>query len=126
MFIFLRNVSLASATQFVRSFIHYLPTRVAALLLWICAEKSRMVALLHDDVRDARAVGGLELKAGLSNAGQLVLQHVLKLSLANAVSVDYDSEWLKAARGPVESHEVFLDHVGEILNYFHSVGLNFD
>ena len=85
-----------------------------------------MVALLHNDIRDAWAVGGLELKAGFSNAGQLVLQHVLKLSLANAVTVDYDSEWLEATRGPVESHEVFRYHVGEILNYFHSVGLNFD
>ena len=85
-----------------------------------------MVALLHDDVSDAWAVGRLELEAGLPDAGQLVLQHVLKFSLADAVAVDYDSEWLEATRGPVESHEMFLDHVGEILNYFHSVGLNFD
>ena len=85
-----------------------------------------MVALLHDDVSDARAVGRLELEARLPDPGQLVLQNVLKLSLADAVAVDYDSERLEATRGPVESHEVFLDHVGEILNYFHSVGLNFD
>ena len=84
------------------------------------------MALLDYDVRDARAVGRLDLKARLSYRREFILQHMLELSFTNAVPVYYDSERLKATRRPVESHEVFFYHVCEILNYFHPCALNFD
>lgn len=50
--------------------------RFAHLILFVGAEQSRVMPLLHHDEGDARRVGVFQPHARLSNAAQFVLQYL--------------------------------------------------
>ena len=56
------------------------------------------------------------LDAGLPDGGELVLQDVCELALADAVPVHDDAVGLVAARALVEHHEVLPHHDGQVLD----------
>ena len=56
------------------------------------------------------------LDARLPEGGQLVLEDVCELSLADAISVHDDAVRLVAARALVEHHEVLPHHGGQVLD----------
>ena len=109
---------------------------LAALLLLVRAEEARVVALLHHDEGDPWFVVWLQLQAimmtipssgslivivthldaGLPDGGELVLQDVCELALADAVPVHDDPVRLVAARALVEHHEVLPHHGGQVLD----------
>ena len=49
---------------------------LSGLFFLVWAEESGVMALLNDDEGDAGLVVGLQLDAGLTNGGQLVLQNL--------------------------------------------------
>ena len=109
---------------------------LAALLLLVRAEEARVVPLLHHDEGDPWFVVWLQLQAimmtipssgslivivthldaGLPDGGELVLQDVCELALADAVPVHDDPVRLVAARALVEHHEVLPHHGGQVLD----------
>jgi hypothetical protein len=82
--------------------------RFANHVLTIGAEEPSVVALLNDDVRDARAVIALQFDTRLSNRRQLVVQHFLELSLGHGVAIKDDSVGLEMRR-LVKLHQQLAD-----------------
>lgn len=90
---------------------------LADLLLVVGAEEARVMALLHDDEGNARAVVVLEVHARLPDGNQLVREDLLELALGDAVAVEDDAVRLEARRA-VELNEQLFDHVCQILDDF--------
>ena len=119
---------------------------LAALLLLVRAEEARVVALLHHDEGDPWFVVWLQLQAimmtipsseslivivthldaGLPDGGELVLQDVCELALADAVPVHDDPVRLVAARALVEHHQVLFDLIRFQICNFSSFKWNLD
>lgn len=78
--------------------------RLATLFLLVGAEKSRMMAFLHDNECDARSVVCLNFDACLTQCCELVLQDVRKLAFGDTVAIQDDAMWLVAARTFVEHY----------------------
>lgn len=99
-------------------------SRLAALLLLVRAEQARVMSLLHDDERDARAVVRLQLDARLADRRQLVLQDVRELSFGDSVAVQDDAMRFVPAGGLVEHHQQLAHHAAELLDHLLAVLLN--
>ena len=100
--------------------------RLATLLLFLGAEEPGVVALLYHYEGDAGLIIGLQFYTGLPDGGELMLENLNKLTLADAISVHDDPMWLEASSGLVKHHEMILDHGGQVLNDLTSVSLNSD
>ena len=75
-----------------------------------------MVSLLDHDECDPWFVVRLQLDAGLSDGGELVLQDVGELALAHPVPVHDDPVGLVATSALVEHDQVLLDHGAQLVD----------
>jgi len=78
-----------------------------ALFLFVRAEQTRVMSLLHYNERYTGSVIDLELETCLTNGSQFVLQNGEELAFRDAVTIQNYSMWLISACALVKHYEQF-------------------
>lgn len=98
-------------------------TRFAHLVLFVGTEEPSVVSFLHHHKGYARLISNLQAQTGLPDGSQFVVEDVVELALANAVSVVDDACGLEVGVA-IELEQQILNHGEEILDNFLTVGLH--